>query len=198
MSTSTNKQNIGRKVSKEKQPEPIKDQKRRIYRFGNNVINIANSLKFSVGKTVHSISDATFIGRHVISQTLQRMRSYGMVEIIKNFGWRITRYGIEVLEILFRKTDNNINNNNVNTTNTQYLQKEKMIIEKEEEIPKTIPSCFKNISCTIKKYWKDKRFTKKALVNACEFCVKNERKVWEQNIPNPDFPLEMVRRGLTL
>ena len=155
--------NINTKIeSKEKQDHYQK------YR-GNSLL-ILEQLENSGGLTTRQISDAILGNARVIAVTIQRLVHRCVIEKVENWGWRINRNGMKILEI-FNKKDTTTTTKNVNISTTQQQHVVNMKNDKEP-LKKTenIPSCFEKAYCHIRRFLKNPVFNSKTMMQ-CDGCV---------------------------
>jgi hypothetical protein len=170
-------ENINTKIeSKEKQDHYQK------YR-GNSLL-ILEELEHSGGLTTRQISDAILGNARVIAVTIQRLVHRCVIEKVENWGWKINRNGLKILEIFNKSTTTTTTKNvNISTTQQQHdvnMKKEKQPIEQTENVP----SCFEKAYCHIRRFLKNPIFNSKTMMQ-CDGCLHDD--------PN-NFPKNFIGR----
>lgn len=160
-----------------KKPEQTEEPKQRqdhYQKYRGYSLEILEQLEHSGGLTTRQISDAILGNARVIANTIQRLVHRCVIEKVENWGWKINRNGLKILEI-FNKTTTTTTTKNVTTTTTQhhqdvYMKNETTTAELKKEQTKNIPSCFEKAYCHIRRFMKNPVFSSKTAMR-CDGCV---------------------------
>jgi hypothetical protein len=153
-------------------------------KYRGNSLKVLEQLENSGGLTTRQISDAILGNARVIAVTIQRLVHRCVIEKVENWGWKINRNGLKILEI-FNKTTTTTTTKNVNISTTQ--QQHDVNMKKEtttETITENVPSCFERAYCHIRRFLKNPVFNSKTMMQ-CDGCV--------QDNPN-NFPKNFIGR----
>jgi hypothetical protein len=157
-----------------------KEKQDHYQKYRGNSLLILETLEHSGGLTTRQISDAILGNARVIAVTIQRLVHRCVIEKVENWGWKINRNGLKILEI-FNKKDVTNNNKNVNTTTTQQQQMVNMKNgEKPIKQPDNIPSCFEKAYCHIRRFLKNPVFNSKTAMK-CHECVHDTPNNYPKN-----------------
>ena len=142
-----------------------------------------HAIENSGGLTTRQISDAILGNARVIAVTIQRLVHRCVIEKVENWGWKINRNGLKILEIFNKTTTTTTKNVNISTTQQQHdvnMKKETTT----ETITENVPSCFERAYCHIRRFLKNPVFNSKTMMQ-CDGCV--------QDNPN-NFPKNFIGR----
>ncbi len=133
--------------------------------------------------TTREISDRTSVNPRHVSVKLSQMLSGGLVEKVENWGWKITRDGINCLLI----TKSNNNNSYVTTTlQQQYNNVTTMLQQDYSQFPlenrerkkqEHIPGCFHQKFCHIRQICHVKEYNDKTSI-ICGGCIWFKSTAW--------------------
>ncbi len=133
--------------------------------------------------TTRDISDRTGCKPRMATVILCRMRCSSLVEKIENWGWKITRDGINCL-LITNSNNNNIYANTIQTqckheANTMLTQcKHEFPLEKQQQTKQEdIPGCFHHNFCHIKQLCQSKEYNRKTS-ELCPGCVWFKSVLW--------------------
>jgi hypothetical protein len=113
-----------------------------------------------------------------------------LIEKVENWGWKINRNGLKILEI-FNKKDTTTTKN-VNTTTTQQQHDVNMKNETTTETTmENIPSCFEKGYCHIRRFLKNPVFNSKNAMQ-CNGCVHDN----PNNYPKNFIGVQAVRNSI--
>jgi hypothetical protein len=130
--------------------------------------------------TTRQISDAILGNARVIAVTIQRLVHRCVIEKVENWGWRINRNGIKILEI-FNKKDTTTTTKNVNISTTQQQHVVNMKNDKEPiKQTENTPSCFEKAYCHIRRFLKNPVFNSKTMMQ-CDGCVQYNTNNYPKN-----------------
>ena len=167
-------ENINIKIeSKEKQDHYQK--------YRGNSLRILEELEHSGGLTTRQISDAILGNARVIAVTIQRLVHRCVIEKIENWGWKINRNGLKILEIFNKKdTTTTTKNVNISTTQQQHVVNMKKETTTKEQLENT-PSCFRKAYCHIRRLLDNPVFNSKTAMK-CNECVHDTPNNYPKNL----------------
>jgi benzoyl-CoA reductase/2-hydroxyglutaryl-CoA dehydratase subunit BcrC/BadD/HgdB len=158
-----------------------KEKQDHYQKYRGNSLLVLEQLEHSAGLTTRQISDAILGNARVIAVTIQRLVNRCVIEKVENWGWRINRNGIKILEI-FNKTFTTTTTKNVNISTTQQQHKVNMKNDTTTEtINDNIPSCFEKAYCHIRRFMKNPIFNYKT-AKQCDGCVQFNTNDYRKNI----------------
>jgi hypothetical protein len=158
-----------------------KEKQDHYQKYRGNSLLILEQLENSGGLTTRQISDAILGDARVIAVTIQRLVHRCVIEKVENWGWRINRNGMKILEI-FNKKDTTTTTKNVNISTTQQQHVVNMKNDKEPlKQTENIPSCFEKAYCHIRRFLKNPVFNSKTMMQ-CNGCVQFNTNDCRKNI----------------
>ncbi len=145
-------------------------------KFRGISIQILSELEHSGGMTTRDISTRIDKTPRLTSNKLCQMRCSGLVEKVEGWGWRITRDGINIININYasriqQQCFRNASGMLQECNSTFPLENQE---QKKEEC---IPGCFHQKFCHIKQICKIKEYNDKTSV-LCEGCVWFKSETW--------------------